>query len=137
MFGPGTNRAVVIIGPLAFKFARHDYGMRCNRFEADLYRRTSERRRAMLCPPLWCSRKGRLLIATAARPISESEAAALRASRAFPDWDYVPPDDGCPFEYKAADWGRMNGVLVALDYSATVVDVNDTRTDFDDSKSVG
>jgi hypothetical protein len=40
----------------------------------------------------------------------------------FPDWDYVPPDDTCPFEYKASDWGRLpDGQLVALDYSATAL----------------
>lgn len=36
----------------------------------------------------------------------------------FPDWDYVPPnDEGLPFEFKASDWGWLDG-LVALDYSA-------------------
>ena len=36
----------------------------------------------------------------------------------FPDWDYVPPDEASPFEYKASDWGWLGGRLVALDYSA-------------------
>jgi hypothetical protein len=39
--------------------------------------------------------------------------------RGFPDWDYVPPDETCPFEYKASDWGYLpDGRLVALDCSA-------------------
>jgi hypothetical protein len=30
-----------------------------------------------------------------------------------------PNNDGCPFEYKVSDWGRLpDGRLVALDYSA-------------------
>jgi hypothetical protein len=33
----------------------------------------------------------------------------------FRDWDYVPPDETCPFEYKPSDWGWLNGRLVALD----------------------
>jgi hypothetical protein len=37
----------------------------------------------------------------------------------FPDWDYMPPNDvGHPFEWKAEDWGWLDGRLVALDYSA-------------------
>jgi hypothetical protein len=27
----------------------------------------------------------------------------------FPDWDYMPGEDGQPFELKASDWGRLNG----------------------------
>jgi hypothetical protein len=34
----------------------------------------------------------------------------------FPDWD-----SGHPFEYKASDWGWLDGQLVALDYSASVL----------------
>src|SRR5262249_56526445 len=33
-----------------------------------------------------------------AQPLTEDEAARLRKTRGFPDWDYVPPDDGCPFD---------------------------------------
>lgn len=34
-------------------------------------------------------------------------------------WDYKPPeDDGVPWEYKAADWGVLNGRYVAVDYAA-------------------
>jgi hypothetical protein len=40
----------------------------------------------------------------------------------FPDWDYVPPDDTSPFEYKASDWGWLQGRLVALDYSAPALE---------------
>src|SRR5450759_193886 len=106
MFGDGTTRAVLVVGRLAFKFARHARGMRCNLYEADIYRRTSEPRRTLLCPGLWRSRRGALLIAKAAAPISGAEAQHLRQTRGFPDWEYVGPgDDECPFEPKASDWG--------------------------------
>ena len=36
----GSTRTVVTFGPLAFKFGRGKNGMRCNRHEADLYRRS-------------------------------------------------------------------------------------------------
>jgi len=117
----GTTRRVVVLGPLAIKFAIGPRGRRCNRFEADLYLRTSERRRAMLCPVLWCSRKGVLLFSRAAEPLTEPEAEHLLEVDGFPDWDYVPPDETEPFEYKPSDWGRLDGRLVALDYSAPVL----------------
>jgi hypothetical protein len=59
---------VVVIGPWAFKFARNELGRRCNQYEANLYRSVSEERRKMLCPVLWSSRGGMLLIMAAAKP---------------------------------------------------------------------
>jgi hypothetical protein len=58
-----------------------------------------------------------------ATPLSEDEAEHLRATDGFPDWDYMPSDgEGCPFEYKASDWGRLSDSrLVALDYSSNVL----------------
>ena len=119
-FRSGANRAVLILGAVAFKFARHRIGARCNLYEADLYRRTTPKRREMLCPVLACAPFGLVLIARAAQPLTADEAQTLRASRGFPDWDYVPPDDECPFEPKASDWGWLNNKLVSLDYSAPV-----------------
>jgi hypothetical protein len=115
----GATRAVLVFGPIALKFGRGERGRRCNRFEARLYKRVDARRRAMLCPVLWCSPHGRVLLMRAARPLAEAEAIMLRATRGFPDWDYIPPEDeGVPFEPKASDWGWLNGRIVALDYSA-------------------
>lgn len=114
----GTTRRVVVCGIVAFKFGIGERGRRCNRFEADMYRRVNEHRRAMLCPVLWCARNGSVLLARAATPINESEKDRLMDTDGFPDWDYVPPDETQPFEYKASDWGWLDGRLVALDYSA-------------------
>jgi hypothetical protein len=77
----------------------------------------------MLCPVLACALNGWVLIARAAQPLTEAEAEELRTKDAFPDWDYVPPDDeGGPFEYKASDWGWLDGRLVALDYATPALD---------------
>jgi hypothetical protein len=58
-----------------------------------------------------------------ATPLSEDEVHHLRETDGFPDWNYVPPDEGEPFEYKASDWGWLSdGRLVALDYSAPALD---------------
>ena len=54
--------------------------------------------------------------------LSEAEAKNLKANDAFPKWDYVPPDEGVPFEHKACDWGWLDGRPVALDYSVTALD---------------
>ena len=72
----GTTRTVVLFGPWAFKFGRGEYGARCNRYEADLYDRSRSKphRQAMLCPVLWCSRSGKLLIARrAASPLTAAK----------------------------------------------------------------
>jgi hypothetical protein len=117
----GTTRVVLVVGPLAFKFARHDRGVLCNLFEANLYRRTTTpRRRDMLCPVIACSRNGAVLVMKAATPLDPTEHEDLRAN--LPDWDYGGPgDDECPFEPKPEDWGRLKGRLVAVDYSAPVL----------------
>jgi hypothetical protein len=52
----------------------------------------------------------------AAEPLTEmmSEAEYQEAHEA---WDYMPGEDGCPFEPKACDWGWFAGRRVALEYS--------------------
>jgi hypothetical protein len=99
-----------LVGSWAVKIARNFTGRRCNSFEADLWARTSTRRRAMLCPVLARLPFGVAILMPGAEPLSEAEAEHLRATRDFPDWDYVPPDDGEPFEYKASDWGDCQTV---------------------------
>ena len=118
MIRQGTTRTVVVIGSLALKFSRGERGRLCNRFEADLFKRVNQRRRDMLCPVLWCAPFAIFLIVRAATPLTEAERNELWASDGFPDWDYVPPDEGQPFEWKPSDWGWLDGRLVALDYSA-------------------
>jgi hypothetical protein len=92
--------------------------MRCNLFEAALYRRVSAPTRAQLCPVLWASWFGVLNIMQKAIPISEREAAYRRKADNFIDWALEGSDDDWVFEPKASDWGRLrDGRLVALDYS--------------------
>jgi hypothetical protein len=104
-----TVRRTICVGSWAAKIARNGTGRRCNSFEADLWARTSARRRAMLCPVLARLPFGVAILMPCAEPLSEDEADHLRATRGFPDWDYVPPDESEPFEYKASDWGRLPG----------------------------
>jgi hypothetical protein len=119
----GTARLTICIGSWALKLARNATGLRCNRFEADLWVRTSEARRNMLCPVLARLPFGLGVVMQRAEPLSESKKNELIDSDAFPDWDYVPPDETCPFEYKASDWGWLpDGRLVALDYSTPALD---------------
>lgn len=113
-----SRKPVVVIGPWAFKIARGKRGRRCNRFEADLYHRVNSQRRAILCPVLWCSPCGALLIMRSAVPLTQTERDDSLKNRTFPSWNYRPGDESEPFEYKASDWGWLNGKLVALDYAA-------------------
>jgi hypothetical protein len=110
------RRPVVVIWPLAFKFARNEHGRNSNLYEADLYRRTTEERRTMLCPVVWVSKRGRLLVMRAARPLSEMMTED-EYQEAFEAWDYMPGEEDCPFEPKASDWGWYKERRVALDYS--------------------
>jgi hypothetical protein len=115
----GTTRFVLLLGPVALKCARGERGRRCNRFEADLYKRTSDLRRTMLCPVLWCAESGSVLMMRAVCALTKREHDHLLDNDALPDWDYVPPDESAPFEYKRSDWGWLDGRVVAVDYSTS------------------
>ena len=93
----GSTRTVVTFGRLAFKFGRGKNGMRCNQHEADLYRRSSARRRSMLCPVLWCSRPAFVSIMRRATTPVTKGALDERKGVAWLEWDYGPGDDGLPF----------------------------------------
>lgn len=73
----------------------------------------------MLCPALWVSPFGLLLIQAAAVPLEEGNMMSIdeylgMASR----WRNAAMDnEPCPFESKARDWGLFEGRTVALDYS--------------------
>jgi hypothetical protein len=86
----GTRRLTICLGPWALKLARNANGRCCNRFEADLWARTTEVRRNMLCPVLARFPFGLALIMQRAKPLSEDEAERLRATatrrRARPRW---------------------------------------------------
>ena len=95
---------VIVIGRYAFKFARNERGRVSNLYEATLYRNVNATRRALLCPVLWVSRKGAVQIMRAAKPPAETM--RLEEYGDVVDvWDYMPGEDGCPFEPKASDWG--------------------------------
>lgn len=58
----------------------------------------------------------------AATPLSDADHAEVSRTHGFPDWDYMPGGESCPFEFhKPSDWGRLKGRLVALDYSVTAI----------------
>jgi hypothetical protein len=118
----GTTRLVLVVGRWAMKFARSARGRRCNRYEANLFASVDERRRWMLCPVRWRTASNWLIVMTAAVPLTETEKDKIIDSDGFPDWDYMPGEDGEPFEYKASDWGWIEGRLVALDYSTPAFD---------------
>jgi hypothetical protein len=119
----GKTRFVLLIGSVALKFARGARGRRSNLYESGLYSRVSGRRRAMLCPIVWCAPLGILLVSRRARPLCEAEKDRLLATNGFPDWDWErdSPDNSHPFECKSSDWGVFDGRLVALDYATPVL----------------
>ena len=120
----GSTRLVLIVDGYALKFARHRRGRRSNRFEARIWAEATWERKAMLCPVLACWASGLVLLMLAADPLSEEEAEQHRQDDTFPDWDYLPGGEECPFEYKASDWGKLGSRLVAVDYSAPALTEN-------------
>ena len=99
----GTTRSpVVVIGPLACKFARNERGRACNLYEAKLYRNVNPTRRALLCPVLWVSRNGAVQIMRSAERLTDM-LSLDEYSEMVDAWDYMPGEDGCPFEPKACD----------------------------------
>ena len=114
MLAHGTTRAVLCIGNLAFKIARNANGARGNRFEANIYQRSDQERRTLLCPPLWCSPTGAVLIMRRARPMTQNECAMMKGILMMA-WDYRGPDDhGCLFEASGKDWGWIDSRPVAV-----------------------
>jgi hypothetical protein len=118
----GSTRNTVLLWPLALKFARHKYGERCNKHETELYYRNRHKphRRSMLCPVLWCSPSGKLLVMRyAATPITRAQADERKAN-AWSEWAYEGSgDDEHPFEWKENDWGVLRGKVIAVDYATT------------------
>jgi len=113
----GTTRVVLCVGPLAIKISRGHVGARCNQFEAEFYRTSDLERRKGLCPPLWCSANGAVLVMRRAERISDVEFDLLLRSGSLP---FLPEDfdDDAPFDWrKPADWGWLEGRPVAVDYS--------------------
>jgi hypothetical protein len=111
-----TRSPVIVVGRFALKLARNARGRASNLYEAKLYRSVNATRRALLCPVLWVSRSGFVQVMRAAKPLTDmmSLDEYMHVTEA---WDYMPGEDGCPFEPKASDWGWFEGRMVALDYS--------------------
>lgn len=102
------------------KFPRGKWGARCNLYEANVYKNATAYRRSLLAPVIWCSANGALLVMCAVTPMTEEEFDHLYESDGLPDWQRIPySDEVVPFEQnKAADFGWLDGRVVAVDYAA-------------------
>jgi hypothetical protein len=132
-FNGTTRRPVISVGPWTMKVACNPRGRRCNLYEASLFQSSSPQRKRLLCPVLWVSRKGLLLLMSTAQPVHPSEFdLSTYASLVMREWDPIPGEDGQPFEPKVADWGRYEGRIVAVDYS-TLTDLAGRARQLDDN----
>jgi hypothetical protein len=119
----GVARIVLCIGSYAIKLPKGKRGLRCNVFEADLWARTTEARRKMLCPVLASLPFGLAVVMPRLQELTETQAEHLRSSNGFPDWDYGGMlDDETPWEFKAGDWGWLEGRPVAFDFSVSALE---------------
>lgn len=120
----GCSRRVLLFCGLAFKFAKGRYGRLCNEQERGIWARNKDHptRGPRLCPVLFCSPNGRLLIMPVAKPVSpDFSARVLDVEGDW--WDYMPGDDSWPCEPKSADWGVYQGRIVAVDYAANAMEM--------------
>jgi hypothetical protein len=90
----GSMRSpVIVIGRLAFKFARDGRARASNLYEARLYQSVNATRRALLCPVLWVSRHGVAQIMRAAKPLTDMMSLDEYMNVAEV-WDKAPGEDG-------------------------------------------
>jgi hypothetical protein len=114
----GTNRGVLTLHSIALKFALHERGARCNLYEARTFARSMGVRRDGLCPVLWCSDNGAVLVMRFATPLTPEQFECAYLKNDLPDWEHVPGEKGSPVESKASSYGLLDGRIVAIDYSA-------------------
>jgi hypothetical protein len=117
----GTTRLVIVCGVVAVKVARGEVGRRCNLFEAGIWERNRDHpsRGPRLCPVLWCDPEGHALVMPAVEPLPPGTDMAPVLDVDW--WDYRPGGDGWPCEPKPADWGILDGRIVAVDYAAPAI----------------
>ena len=122
-FAEGCSRRVAILGQVAVKLAKGRRGRRCNLYEAGVWERNQAhpKRSLHLCPVLWCSRRGVVLIMRAAEPVPADFDIRIFDKQVGDWWDYSPGGDAWPCEPKAADWGVLDGRIVSIDYAAPAI----------------
>jgi hypothetical protein len=60
-----------------------------------------------------------------ARPLSAADHEELLDTDGFPDWDYMPGEDGQPFEFKASD---MSGSRPGLKFDHSTVATREPKS---------
>lgn len=106
----GVFRCVILVGPVAVKLPRLTNllaGMRCNRWEREVWRVWRPHFDwSHLCPVIASDPLGLVvLMPRASQPVTQAEVDAA---------DVGQP--GCDAECKPDDWGRLSGRVVAVDY---------------------
>ena len=120
----GTMRLTLCIGRYALKLPRGVLGCVANYGERVEWKRATPERRAILCPLLWGAPFGLINVMRRAIPLTSEQLQAHWDNGNLPDWNYMPGEPDCPFEYrKPSNWGYLDRREhpVALDYSAVDV----------------
>lgn len=114
----GSNRLVVLFGPIAIKFARSLHGRKACLLERAIWAHYGGKpgNGELLCPILWSDRHGRCVVMRIAEPIPAHREAewAARCSA----WHYSPGNGnlGDPSERCLSNWGLIDGRIVMIDY---------------------
>jgi hypothetical protein len=71
----------------------------------------------MLCPILAAFGAGAIIVQRRVQMLTQDEFEELWNGGRYPDWDYMPGEEGSPLEPKASNWGWLDGRPVAVDYA--------------------
>jgi hypothetical protein len=118
----GTGRKVLLVPGFAIKLARPDYewprkGVEDNLREARYWLEAKPAMKKILCPVLFVSATGDLLVMPRTSPISpgEWESARRHLEDKYSE-AYTGPEDSIGFEIKIDTCGLLNGKPVVIDY---------------------
>jgi hypothetical protein len=114
----GSNRLVVLLGPIAVKLARSAHGRKACLLEREIWAYYAGRpgNGDLLCPILWSDPKGRAVVMRTAGPVPahrRAEWLALCDAWQFHRGEGDFPD---PSERSLANWGIVGGRIVMTDY---------------------
>lgn len=114
----GSNRFVILAGPVAIKIARSAHGRKACLLERKIWAQYGGKpgNGDLLCPILWSDRQGRYVIMRIAGPVPTQRIPEWLIAR--DKWEYWPVqgDQPDPSEGDLSNWGVVNDRIVMIDY---------------------
>lgn len=109
----GVTRLVILIGSIAFKLPRFDYGWGggLRGLLANMQEKTFHTLSDKACPVLFSIPGGWLIVMPRCQPLTDDQWNDLQSQGVY---DYLP----IPVEFKRDSFGVLNNEIVAVDYGS-------------------